>query len=412
MKSIAHIQCRGYIEGYYGRLLGWEERHAITSHLNNIGMGCYFYAPKEDSYHRLQWRVPYPSNWRTSFKNWAAHAQANSVHIIAGVAPGLDFNFTHINTGADFIALVNKANQLLSDGASAIALLMDDINTMFNEEQTGFASEGEAHAMLANALSDAIGQKVFTVPRVYANELEHESPGYAQHYCRHLNDGHVIFHCGTHIVAQGIQPDDYAAYSEHRIVIWDNLYANDYCPRRLYVGPWLGRSGIDEVMLNPTGMLETDLMLLSIMATTNKSAIQNTDNSASVDTRWAAVLKEYQVPESFNVVQHYFRHPPFITESDCNHTFNFQENKAQPTTARTANLQNAVQASLSDNTNRELAALEILLWKWKTPLSREWYPYLFGLKHDLSLASNRLSDARIRKTQLPPLADVLLTRRP
>jgi hyaluronoglucosaminidase len=48
-------------------------------------------------------------------------------------------------------------------------------------------------------------------------------------------------------------------------------------------------------------------------------------------------------------------------------------------------------------------AIETLLWRWKTPLAREWYPFLFGLKHDLLIASGELPALRIAKTQTAPL---------
>jgi hyaluronoglucosaminidase len=50
-----------------------------------------------------------------------------------------------------------------------------------------------------------------------------------------------------------------------------------------------------------------------------------------------------------------------------------------------------------------LDAIETLLWRWKTPLAREWYPFLFGLKHDLQIASGALPALRIAKTQTTPL---------
>ena len=49
-------------------------------------------------------------------------------------------------------------------------------------------------------------------------------------------------------------------------------------------------------------------------------------------------------------------------------------------------------------------AFERLLWHWKTPLAREWYPYLMGLRHDLALANDSLPRDRIHKTQTAPLA--------
>lgn len=383
MNSIDHIQCSGYIEGYYGRLLEWRERHALLDQLSRLDLSSYFYAPKEDTYHRLQWREPYPVEWRRAFALFTEHAQKTSIHIIAGVAPGLDFNFKHISDGDDFKALVFKAKQLLEDGASAIALLMDDINVVYNND-AGFKSEGEAHAVLANALADAIGQSVFTVPRVYANELEHESPGYTNGFCRHLHASHVIFHCGTHIVAPSVQAADYSAYQihkQHRVAVWDNLYANDYCPRRLFIGPWVGRSKRTEVMLNPTGMLATDALLLDIMV---KSAATN-GTEAALQAVWASTLRDHKVPACFESVQAYFKHPPFLSADN--------DNDGQT-------------VSMED----KFAAIEELLWKWKSPLSREWYPYLFGLKHDLSLSQGLLNESRIRKTQPEPLSGLLLAK--
>jgi hypothetical protein len=40
----------------------------------------------------------------------------------------------------------------------------------------------------------------------------------------------------------------------------------------------------------------------------------------------------------------------------------------------------------SHRSETALAALEILLWRWKSPLQREWYPHLMGLKQDILLS--------------------------
>jgi hyaluronoglucosaminidase len=56
---------------------------------------------------------------------------------------------------------------------------------------------------------------------------------------------------------------------------------------------------------------------------------------------------------------------------------------------------------------KTFAAIERLLWRWKTPLSREWYPFIFGLKHDLLMAKGELPPLRITKTQTPALSRFL-----
>jgi hypothetical protein len=48
------------------------------------------------------------------------------------------------------------------------------------------------------------------------------------------------------------------------------------------------------------------------------------------------------------------------------------------------------------------------LWQWKSPLSREWFPFLLGLKHDLQLFKMELTSERIIKTQTKPMAKYLL----
>ena len=55
-----------------------------------------------------------------------------------------------------------------------------------------------------------------------------------------------------------------------------------------------------------------------------------------------------------------------------------------------------------------LDAVDQLLWQWKSPLQREWYPVLMGLKQDLLIADRHLPDERIVKTQTAPLSGALV----
>ena len=71
----------GYIEGYYGRLLSWEDRHRIVMGLNKNKMNYYFYAPKEDEKHRLNWRRNYKNEWTKKFKIFADIAKKNFAEV-------------------------------------------------------------------------------------------------------------------------------------------------------------------------------------------------------------------------------------------------------------------------------------------------------------------------------------------
>ena len=375
----------GYIEGYYGRLLSWPDRMRLLDKLRNLDMNAYFYAPKEDRRHRFNWREPYDCAWRTRFSAFCQTAAGNKIQVVAGIAPGLDFDFAQIDRGKDMLCLIDKAEKLREDGANHIALMLDDIDLDFHNRCGPFSSEGTAHGMLVNALSDALNCPIQVVPRVYANEIAAESPHYLAEFTAVLESEHRIYLCGSTIVARSLRMSDFLAHAPDRrnsVIVWDNRYANDYCPRRLYVGPWNGRDKISNIMLNPTGMIETDLLLLEIMKNCQ-------ENPLDVQSAWRSSLASHGIPDEFLAIANFFNEPVYTGDT-------------------LSTLQSAgtlcLDTQADSNIDKQLAAIETLLWQWKSPLSTEWYPYLMGLKHDLLIGNHRLADDRLFKTQNLPLA--------
>lgn len=361
---------RGYIEGYYGKLLSFEDRHGLLARLRQLSMDSYLYAPKDDLWHRFNWRAPYPDKWCAAFASFCETAKANQIQVLAGIAPGLDFNFAADK--ADFAALRAKAAQLTAAGADALVLMFDDIS----DDLSGFAaaglSEGAAQAFLANKLQQETGRPLLLVPRLYADEIEGDHIAYAAELNQHLANDIAVFTCGRTIVAGHISLQNSAGILardlQRRRLIWDNLYCNDYCPRRLFTGPWTGRQEDDPVLLNGTGLPETDRLLLGLMAGQDRQKL----------------LVEAGVPAAFAEVEACFWHPVI---------------SGQPATTDPF------------DTAAMLAALDHLLWRWKSPLAREWYPYLFGLRQDLLLAGGEMEDERIAKTYTPVLARHLTATR-
>ena len=205
---------KGYIEGFYGHLLGWDDRFRLLDKLASLSMNAYLYAPKDDPCHRFQWRVDYDPDWRAGFVQFCNNAHTHNISIIAGIAPGLDFNFADLDKTAstnnnvtkdnDFTILCNKAAQLRADGANHIALLMDDIAADFANRAGTYEREGHAHAMLANRLAAYLECPVMLVPRIYADELvteaDEQSATYLDDLAVSLDPSCTIMHCGSHIV--------------------------------------------------------------------------------------------------------------------------------------------------------------------------------------------------------------------
>ena len=376
----------GYIEGYYGKLLDWHDRDRLLDRLAAAGMNSYFYAPKEDVCHRHDWRQPYDARWRGDFAQFTANAASKNIHIIAGIAPGLDFDFASLDSDtsldSDFTILLDKARRLLDGGANMIALLMDDIAADFDARCGRFTSEGKAHAVLANRLGAALDAGVVVVPRIYADSLispdDPQSLSYLDDLASSLDRLHPVVYCGDDIVAPCPAGDAGGHLDRAALIIWDNFYANDYCPRRLFLGPWR-MADTPNLLLNPTGMIETDLLLLQLMAGGRDHAGRGTKAGANA---WRQVMITASVPAAFFDIAAYFDAP-----------YGFAAEFEMP------------------SSETALAALETLLWGWKSPLQREWYPYLMGLKHDILFATGQLPLERIEKTQLQPLASQLAARR-
>jgi len=361
---------RGYIEGYYGRLLDWEERAGILTHLAELGFDSYLYAPKDDPYHRAEWRIFYDDSFISDFRQFTQTAKKAGIQILAGIAPGLDFDFTQPE--ADTLALIKKASQLVHAGADAIVLMFDDIS----DDITAFAKsgliEGACHAKLAAKLQTKTGQPVMLVPRLYSDEISGDHEGYCTELNQYLPADMPVLLCGETIIAKQVNLSGRAGILGNQLrapkIIWDNLYCNDYCPRRLFLGPYEGRAKQDPILLNGTGLYHTDRLLLSLMSSKNPQAV------------W----RDAGVPETFEHIWPFFYLPHFSGQI------------AQP-------------ASLK-NPEPLLQALDSLLWQWKAPLAREWYPYLFGLKQDIQIACDNMPEERIAKTQTALLSTHLLAR--
>ena len=366
----------GYIEGYYGRILSWDQRRLIVNSLKKNKMNTYLYAPKEDEKHRFIWRQRYNNEWRSHFRTFTEYCKNSKVNVIAGIAPGLDFNFNNLIHGnvrkknSDFISLYNKAQQLLGDGASSIALLLDDIPENFRAKFGKKISEGTIHGILANKLSESLNQNIYFVPRIYADELSRNEPSYLKDLSIILNPEINVFYSGKYVVSKNLT--NYKKIFKvlnNKIIFWDNYYANDYCPRRLFIGPHIGREKLKNIMINPTGLINTDLLILDLFA-------NNLNNNHS-NKEWLKTLNDHNVPIIFNKVKKFFLKPNFGANPILNSL------QVKPT---------------------HIETLEFLLWRWKGELSREWYPFLFGLKQDLQLYQNSLTFERLVKTQTTPLS--------
>ena len=182
--------------------------------------------------------------------------------------------------------------------------MLDDIPNNFQNKFGFDISEGTYHAILANKLAKELGQSIFFVPRIYADELIKDDPFYLRDLSKTLNPKIKIFYCGKNVVARTYKNyEKIKKVLSNEIIIWDNFYANDYCPRRFFIGPTLGRENLKNILINPTGLIRTDLLILDIFG---KSIVEKISKN-----KWENILSIHNVPEKFFKIKKYFLRPDF-----------------------------------------------------------------------------------------------------
>ena len=360
----------GYIEGFYGKLLTWSQRKSIIKNLSELNFNSYFYAPKEDIRHRFDWRKKYPKIWLRSFQNFCNYANSKNINIIIGISPGLDFDFTYKND--DFTILKNKLQMLEHCGAKSLVILYDDIE----EKSFQNKSEGKLHAELCNKLSAYFKKPLIVVPRVYSDEIEDNSQNYLDDFLDIINDNFFIFYTGKTIISSNVYSKNRKIndkLKDDKLIYWCNYFSNDYCPKRIFLGPPPNFKISKNFMFNLTGLINIDIIILKI--------IHGTMKSKNIYEDWKKIILDQKIPEEFLKVYKFFEKPYFEeTEELMNYKFD----------------------------NKIIDALDILLWKWKSPLSIELYPYLFNLKQDIQILMKQLDNKRILKTQTHPLQRIFL----
>jgi len=383
----------GYIEGYYGRLLSWDERALLLEALRANSLNAYLFAPKEDTYHRQSWKVPYPNDWQRAFAAFVKKGNAAGITITPGIAPGLSFDY---RSAADYSALLKKFLSLVKTGARTACLLMDDIPvTMPASCKKTFPSLGAAHGHLLTKLNKDLSKTAANVrlwfcPTVYTDQFINDDPAavrYLPDLASSMPEGTLIFWTGPRVVSNELRRASLKHVGElfgGSICIWDNLYANDYCPNRLFFGPYCGRDpgllrATSGILLNPTGLVHTDMLLLSLLAGYVKGH--------SAKAAWHEAISNLPIAKDLLDVAPFFPMP----------------GAALPEKA----LAPRAVARAKD-------ALKRLIFDWKSPLQREWYPFLYMLECDLTLPDKKDPVSRaawVRKKYPPVLAAALSAAR-
>ncbi|XP_019411962.1 PREDICTED: protein O-GlcNAcase-like [Crocodylus porosus] len=277
-----------------------EQRRLLFQWLKHWGLNCYMYAPKDELKHRLLWREPYTEHEAAQLASLATAAQEQGVELVFAISAGQDMVFS---SASDRLLLQRKLRQVAAAGCSSFALLFDDIDPgLCQADRTIFPSLAQAQAAVANEAYRALGQPpVFLFcPTEYCSALCSPSPSHS-HYLltlgQELLPGIGIIWTGPKVVSRELSPallEEVEGVLGRSPVIWDNLYANDYDCRRVFLGPFTGRSPglmsrLRGLLLNPNGELQANYVPLHTLGTWLRCSQQGhgarTDEGAAAEPR-------------------------------------------------------------------------------------------------------------------------------
>lgn len=272
----------GVVEGFYGRPWTMEQRKELFRRQQKWGLNTYLYAPKDDYKHRMFWRELYSVEEAEQLMTLIGAAKEHGIEFIYAISPGLDITFSNQK---EVSALKRKLDQVSHFGCKSFALLFDDIDhNICPADKEVFSSFAHAQVSITNEIYQYLGEPetFLFCPTEYCGTFCY--PSVSQSPYLHtvgeklLPDIDVLW-TGPKVVSKDITVESIEEVSKilrRAPVIWDNIHANDYDQKRLFLGPYKGRSTeliprLKGVLTNPNCEFESNFVAIHTLATWYKS---------------------------------------------------------------------------------------------------------------------------------------------
>ncbi|XP_041646297.1 protein O-GlcNAcase isoform X2 [Cheilinus undulatus] len=272
----------GVVEGFYGRPWTMEQRKELFRRQQKWGLNTYLYAPKDDYKHRMFWRELYSVEEAEQLMALISAAKEHGIEFIYAISPGLDITFSNQK---EVSALKRKLDQVTHFGCKSFALLFDDIDhNMCPADKEVFSSFAHAQVSITNEIYQYLGEPetFLFCPTEYCGTFCY--PNVAQSPYLHtvgekLLPSIDVLWTGPKVVSKDISVESIEEVSKilrRAPVIWDNIHANDYDQKRLFLGPYKGRSTeliprLKGVLTNPNCEFESNFVAIHTLATWYKS---------------------------------------------------------------------------------------------------------------------------------------------
>ncbi|MFJ7727441.1 beta-N-acetylglucosaminidase domain-containing protein [Neobacillus sp. NPDC097160] len=272
---------RGSIEGFYGPPWTHKDRISQLEFYGENKLNTYIYAPKDDPYHRENWRDPYPEAELAKITELIDKAKENHVKFTFSLSPGQSICYSG---DQDFALLKKKMETMWDLGVRSYAIFLDDIdmNLKCQQDREKFAGDKDpvaaAHAYLLNRFTEEFinthegAERLITVPTDYTGNGP--SP-YRDRFAESLDKDTVVMWTGQKVVSEQVtaeEADEVHRVFKHDMLLWDNYPVNDFDRNSLFLGPIVGRDadlskhGVSGLTANPMNEAEASKIPLYTIA--------------------------------------------------------------------------------------------------------------------------------------------------
>ena len=269
----------GVVEGFYGRPWSEAQRRQLFSRMKSWGMNTYLYAPKDDLKHRLFWRELYSEREADDLRDLIRECRSKGLRFIYAIAPGLNLSYS---SRKDMARLRRKADHLVDLGCRDFALAFDDIQPVLSKEDSKrYGSIADAQCVVSNSFLEHLREQVPEAtlcfcPTHYCERMSGpvRHSDYLKQLGQRLDSVIQILWTGPEIVSETITVDSIRELQRvlrRKPLLWDNLHANDYDLRRIYLGPYSGRKlelrdAVAGILSNPNCQFESNYIPLRTLA--------------------------------------------------------------------------------------------------------------------------------------------------
>ena len=225
---------RGYIEGFYGYPWSHKNRINLMAFGGEQKLNTYIYAPKDDPFHRKDWREFYPDEKAKEIRELAEAGHLNNINFVWTIHPGDSIDLT---LEEDFKSTIKKLEQLYSLGVRQFGILFDDIGGIPN---------GKQQADYINRVdSEFIKPKkdikpLITVGTRYCEAWGPSMEGYFKDFVETLHKDVEIMWTGaatmSNISYEQLDAPKRKIGTNKNLSIWWNYPVNDYCDSKILMG--------------------------------------------------------------------------------------------------------------------------------------------------------------------------------